>query len=131
VQSLSTLHGGAGTLPFGLPPAVGPVVPPLPPLPPVLPLGVPALPPVEPPGRLGFDGFSRVHAPAAAMRRLAATAPSRLLKIGRDIVLLRGAKPQASVPANTSTMPRANSAKSAVRDRARERRFTTSGVNVH
>src|SRR6185369_16995753 len=91
--------------PFGLPPAVGPV-----PVPPVVPVLPPALPPVAPPGRFGFDGLSRVHAPAAAIKRLAATAPSRLLKIGRDIVLLRGAKPQASAPANTSTMPPANSA---------------------
>src|SRR4051812_31387427 len=78
--------------PFGLPPpAVGPV-----PVPPVVPVLPPALPPVEPPGRFGFDGLSRVHAPAAAIKRLAATAPSRLLTIGRDIVLLRGAVPQAS-----------------------------------
>jgi hypothetical protein len=43
-----------------------------------------------PPPLLGFDGLLRVHAPAAAISRLAATAPSRLLRIGRDIVLLRG-----------------------------------------
>src|SRR5262249_48075643 len=49
--------------------------------------GVPGLPA---PGRVGLDGFSRVHAPAAAISRLAATAPTRLLRIGRDIVLLRG-----------------------------------------
>ena len=108
-QSLSTLHGGAGMPPFGLP-AAGRRPVPVDPLPPVC-----RWPPRQCRQRrpFGFDGLSRVHAPAAAIKRLAATAPSRLLKIGRDIVLLRGAIPQASATANTSTMPPANSAESA------------------
>jgi hypothetical protein len=88
VQSLSTLHGLPGFWLFGFPPDVG-----LPPLPPPEPPVPGWAPPVPPRGRLGFDGLSRVHAPAAAINKLAATAPSRLLTIGRDIVLLRGLTP--------------------------------------
>jgi hypothetical protein len=54
-----------------------------------------------------------------------------LLKIGRDIVLLQGAKPHASATANTSRMPPAISAESARDGATRERRFTSATVNVH
>jgi hypothetical protein len=83
VQSESTLHDVLGTVPLGLPPGVVP--------PEATPPGFPGVFPVPP--RLGLDGLSRVQAPAAAIKRLAAIAPSRLLKIGRDIVSSGGFTP--------------------------------------